>query len=681
VYVELPALPTWPIAETDAAAAKASVSGAATSRQDAAPSKHPWLANGLPVLNLAHTREQDVREAAIPFLLEASDRVRDAIAVLRLLLSTTSIPTESLTGDASPSALLALLGRAVVSDPNDAHSDVLAAFWARPECGGIPRTKLARQRFLQLWVNRTDFLHACHKHYKDVKRIGYGFVVRTIASALSGLLCVHVLARACACACVCVCGGGGGVTRFHTSRPCDNVVLSYVIVFCRKTDFIVDKVSSIPGFFERVGFAMLAECIMLCDAKLRRDWSNPSRHCLWTIRGAEADNFKLLCLDSNVTETYLDSPNATPRVAAYSPRPSSQPLSWNDYLQQPMGKRVEGLRDFALLKAELDRPSAALSLRSVMAPAYGLADSKVFTRLLRKKGYVLSTDFAVKLLILNERRRVRANVILSGDTGVGKSELFSTFATVVNADSDIIPDLPRELLRSLQCLRKAHAQNPAFARLGSAIDAVSDSVDSDGAADVLVNLLMSSIDWDSDPALLELVGDAIARYFFCLFVHFPVMELSPGIHEIFANLVRNVRWEKALAANHDVSAAEAAVAAQKKQDDDHESVFSYKMGGKHNITAAKAADALSILRRRWCQQLGLCSLPGRFGEWSSPKDAPSRLDDSAAAKLASSKTQLFPTKSALFDFVKVRCCSYDLRYSSCPAHCIREFVLTDLHLG
>lgn len=39
-----------------------------------------------------------------------------------------------------------------------------------------------------------------------------------------------------------------------------------------------------------------------------------------------------------------------------------------------------------------------------------------------------SNDFGIKLLVLNERKRVGANVILRGDTGTGKSELFAVYS-------------------------------------------------------------------------------------------------------------------------------------------------------------------------------------------------------------------------------------------------------------
>ena len=88
------------------------------------------------------------------------------------------------------------------------------------------------------------------------------------------------------------------------------------------------------------------------------------------------------------------------------------------------------------LKEALDNPkgqrTAVKRLREHIAPAFGLADPTRITRVLNAMGYVLSNgeegeagsrvlsslicsacaDFAIKLLILNERRRVNANVIL-----------------------------------------------------------------------------------------------------------------------------------------------------------------------------------------------------------------------------------------------------------------------------
>jgi energy-coupling factor transporter ATP-binding protein EcfA2 len=61
--------------------------------------------------------------------------------------------------------------------------------------------------------------------------------------------------------------------------------------------------------------------------------------------------------------------------------------------------------------------------------------------LLRQQGYVLTPDFALKLLLLNDTRKIAQNVVLCGDTGVGKTELLNIFALIINSDSKVIPDL------------------------------------------------------------------------------------------------------------------------------------------------------------------------------------------------------------------------------------------------
>jgi hypothetical protein len=59
-------------------------------------------------------------------------------------------------------------------------------------------------------------------------------------------------------------------------------------------------------------------------------------------------------------------------------------------------------------------------LRSHLAPGLGLLDTSRMINLIEQQKYVLTPDFALKLLILNERRKTQQNVILSGATGVGK---------------------------------------------------------------------------------------------------------------------------------------------------------------------------------------------------------------------------------------------------------------------
>lgn len=95
--------------------------------------------------------------------------------------------------------------------------------------------------------------------------------------------------------------------------------------------------------------------------------------------------------------------------------------------------------------------------------------------------YVLTPDFAVKLLLVHERLKAGQAVILSGDTvlsflfllpdiyiavqGVGKTELFNLYSVIINADSTHVPDildLFYEFIYSTLLLNHGAARTPAF---------------------------------------------------------------------------------------------------------------------------------------------------------------------------------------------------------------------------
>jgi len=67
-------------------------------------------------------------------------------------------------------------------------------------------------------------------------------------------------------------------------------------------------------------------------------------------------------------------------------------------------------------------------LRGTLAPALGIREGGGrLNEILKKEEYVQTPDFALKMVILNERRRVGARVIIEGDTGVGKTEVSFIF--------------------------------------------------------------------------------------------------------------------------------------------------------------------------------------------------------------------------------------------------------------
>ena len=98
-------------------------------------------------------------------------------------------------------------------------------------------------------------------------------------------------------------------------------------------------------------------------------------------------------------------------------------------------------------------------LRQVVGQAFS---SRPLYPIIVQQGYVLTPDFALKLLLLNDCRNARQNVILSGDTGnlwnsfikvtkigVGKTELLSILSLAINNDTELIPDIIQDACRHL----------------------------------------------------------------------------------------------------------------------------------------------------------------------------------------------------------------------------------------
>ena len=69
-------------------------------------------------------------------------------------------------------------------------------------------------------------------------------------------------------------------------------------------------------------------------------------------------------------------------------------------------------------------------LRAKLAIGVNLERTNLMWNVVDLTKYVLTPDFALKLLVLNERRKVNSSVILCGGTGVGKTELLTFFSEI-----------------------------------------------------------------------------------------------------------------------------------------------------------------------------------------------------------------------------------------------------------
>ena len=102
------------------------------------------------------------------------------------------------------------------------------------------------------------------------------------------------------------------------------------------------------------------------------------------------------------------------------------------------GVNTLGISNYQSFQSLLNRPEY---LRSNIAPSLGLIDTSKMGSIIAQQNYVLTPDFAIKLIFLNEMKRAGQNISFNGDTGVGKTELLRLYSVILNSDTTYVPDI------------------------------------------------------------------------------------------------------------------------------------------------------------------------------------------------------------------------------------------------
>ena len=138
-----------------------------------------------------------------------------------------------------------------------------------------------------------------------------------------------------------------------------------------------------PQFFTKVFEQMLQEVSFFSSNALNQDWASEKQGFLSV--GDDGFSLNLLSLSS---------------------------------LSQEEAQKTTKLKASILDRTTaVNRPSR---LRSDLSPTLGIESSQMASIVQREPGYILTPDFALKLLVLNERRKAGISTIFSGGTGVGK---------------------------------------------------------------------------------------------------------------------------------------------------------------------------------------------------------------------------------------------------------------------
>ena len=108
-----------------------------------------------------------------------------------------------------------------------------------------------------------------------------------------------------------------------------------------------------------------------------------------------------------------------------------------------------------------DNPRLWGTLRSEVALAYGMDDTNRVLTLLQSQNYILTPDFAVKLLVLRDLHSCGIPAILQGSTGTGKTEQIQILSLLLNNRSDIMPNMVEKTYELLSRLVADGILSPA----------------------------------------------------------------------------------------------------------------------------------------------------------------------------------------------------------------------------
>ena len=175
----------------------------------------------------------------------------------------------------------------------------------------------------------------------------------------------------------------------------------------------------IPNFYAKILQYCVNESAFLAGAHLPHN--EPQ---VWILRCNNFNKLRLL--------VSLPKKGMTPQIY--------QPEMQKVKLQEFMGKQGIVIEMFSTA-GKLDPRQ-----REDIAPFFGLKNSSRFKDVVDRTEYVLTTEFLLKLFLLQGRRSCRSSLIFSGDTGVGKSMMLNLYSQFVNADSTISIDWHTQFL-------------------------------------------------------------------------------------------------------------------------------------------------------------------------------------------------------------------------------------------
>ncbi|EFC40441.1 hypothetical protein NAEGRDRAFT_81001 [Naegleria gruberi] len=165
-----------------------------------------------------------------------------------------------------------------------------------------------------------------------------------------------------------------------------------------------------------------------------------AQELIFTINGTLFPVFKEECevmTDNTIERCWSDLPvvfavpNLTDDIPNYNIVRCSKCSTTREYIgMQPLDVKTSTLAE----------------IRSILTSSF---EVNSIIEICEKTNYLLTKDFAIKLFLLDERRKVGRSVIIESETGVGKSELLRFYSNILNSNNKLLPDIRFELRKWL----------------------------------------------------------------------------------------------------------------------------------------------------------------------------------------------------------------------------------------
>ncbi|GAM21338.1 hypothetical protein SAMD00019534_045130 [Acytostelium subglobosum LB1] len=123
-----------------------------------------------------------------------------------------------------------------------------------------------------------------------------------------------------------------------------------------------------------------------------------------------------------------------------------------EYLEFAPKPQLTGRVKSTTLKDALENPG---KFRTIIANIFGIhSRTEIIINLCHQYNYVLTPDFGIRLLMLHNKVKNQRSLVLTGDTGVGKTFILLFYSLLINAKNNALPDILAKIREEINTIIK-----------------------------------------------------------------------------------------------------------------------------------------------------------------------------------------------------------------------------------